>query len=76
MGNYQSIQKANFEDIQYILQKNKGTILLNTLHVNNQSCLIPNTLPLHSEESVINEMLNTNKNGHIVIYGKIDEITC
>ena len=70
MGNYQSIQKANFEDIQYILQKNKGTILLNTLHVNNQSCLIPNTLPLHSEESVINEMLNTNKNGHIVIYGK------
>ena len=70
MGNYQSIQKVNFEDIQYVMQNNRDTILLNTLHINIQSCLLPNTLPIHTEETVINELLNSNKKPKIIIYGK------
>lgn len=70
MGNYQSIQKVNFEDIQYVMQNKRDTILLNTLHANKQGCLLPNTLPIHSEETVINELLSSNKKTQLIIYGE------
>jgi hypothetical protein len=71
MGNNQTIQKVNFEDIQYILKNSENYLLINTLNVNEQDCLIPYTIIALHEESKINQLIkNGNKNIKIVIYGK------
>jgi len=71
MGNSQSMQKVNFEDIQYTIKNPETNILINTLNDNEQDCLIINTIKASNEESIINQLL---KNGHksikIIIYGK------
>lgn len=71
MGNQSSsIHQLNFEDIQEAI-KNKGKyVVINTLSTNNQSCLLPNTIDLREEESIINKLLSTNKEKFIIIYGK------
>ncbi len=71
MGNQSSsIHQLNFEDIQEAI-KNKGKyVVINTLSSNNQSCLLPNTIDLREEESIINKLLSTNKEKFIIIYGK------
>ena len=71
MGNSQSIQKVNFEDIQYVLKNNETHLLINTLTDSDQSCLIPNTISPKKEEDLINKFLkNGKKNINIVVYGK------
>lgn len=71
MGNSQSIQKVNFEDIQYSIKNNENHILINTLNENEQDCLILNTMKASQEESTINQLIkNGNKNIKIIIYGK------
>jgi hypothetical protein len=71
MGNTLSIKKINFEDMQKIVIKNPVEyLIINTLPVNNQNCLICNTILAENEESIINKYLNENKNISIVIYGK------
>ena len=70
MGNSQSIQKINFEDVQYILKNPESHILMNTLSENEQHCLIPNTINANQEEIIINKFLKSGiKNIKIVIYG-------
>jgi len=69
MGNQNSIQRMNFEDIQYILKNKDAYCLINTLPINKQECLIPNTLSIDKEESLINHLLNSDLEHHIVIYG-------
>ena len=69
MGNKVSIRKIGFEDIQYVLKHKKGHyILINTLNMMEQTCLIPDTISVKNEESIINKHLN--KSIHIIIYGK------
>jgi len=69
MGNKVSIRKVGFEDVQYAIQhKKKHYILINTLNIGDQSCLIPGTIDAGSEEATINK--NLNKGKHIIIYGK------
>ncbi len=73
MGNKQTIQKVNFEDIQNILlNANKNVLLINTLEntPETQSCILPNTIHFSQEEEVINECLQKAKNIALVIYGK------
>ena len=77
MGNKQSIQKVNFEDIQNILshkqsQSEKNIILINTLENTSdaQSCILPTTVPFSEEEKVINHFLNNAKDVAVVIYGR------
>ena len=70
MGNQQSIQKLNFEDIQQIIKIPDNYILINTLDTDLQECLIPNTINVINEEAVINELLANNKSKNIIIYGK------
>ena len=71
MGNNQSINKINFEDIQYVLKNSESHILINTLNEKEQDCLLPNTINIHHEEDLINKLLkNGNKNVKIIIYGK------
>jgi|TARA_B110000967_G_C18876721_1_gene558726 rhodanese-related sulfurtransferase len=71
MGNQSSsVNQLNFEDIQEAI-KNKGKyMIINTLSSNNQSCLLPNTIDLREEESIINKLLSNNKEKFIIIYGK------
>ena len=58
MGNVQSPKKVNYEDIQLIISKKKQNILLiNTLELKEQECLIPNTVSVHQEEKIINTNL-------------------
>jgi hypothetical protein len=69
MGNTKSVQKVNFEDIQFLL-KNKKPILINTMEQNNQTCLIKGTIAVNEEEGIINNYMKKNINVTIVIYDK------
>ena len=70
MGNVQSPKKVNYEDMQLIISKKKpNLLLLNTLSLNEQECLIPNTVNAYQEEKIINSNLK-NSTLEIVIYGK------
>ena len=67
MGNEQScINKVNFEDIKKV-DKN-DYILINTLHANNQNCLIINTTPIDKEVDIVHKAIKDKK--IIIIYGK------
>ena len=72
MGNSKSINKANYEDIQYILDyKSDKFLLINTLGENEQQCIIPYTCTLDTETNIINELLKEGKtSAKIIIYGK------
>lgn len=71
MGNYQSIQKINFEDMQYIIKRTDTYLIINTLPENEQGCLITNSVLAQNEEATINKYLESSgtKIG-IIIYGK------
>ena len=70
MGNIASIKKINYEDMQEISKKKIECILINTLPIYNQECLIPTTINAHHEEQIINHFLYKNKKNRLVIYGK------
>jgi hypothetical protein len=70
MGNSQSIQKINFEDMQTAYKNPEIYLLMNTLPFSEQSCLILNTLTPQKEETLMNRYLNSNKNIRIIIYGR------
>ena len=69
MGNKQSINKINFEDMQYIQKNNKNSLIINTLPENEQSCLIKGTVDPVNEVKLINKMLGKH-DITIIIYGK------
>ena len=71
MGNAQSIQKINYEDVQYVIKKSENHILINTLNESEQECLIQNTVNIHKEVELINSLIkNGNKQVKILIYGR------
>jgi hypothetical protein len=67
-----TIQKIGFEDVKYAIQNNINHIIINTLPITEQQCLILNTIPIHIEEKLINEILNSYEpiQKKIIIYGK------
>jgi len=70
MGATISIPKANYEDIQNGIDNN-SIYLIHTFQINNDNCLIKNSLNAIEEEQIINQLLKTtDKSGHIIIYGK------
>jgi len=80
MGNPISIPKVNFEDVQMAVKAGNGIssqasssddfILINTLPIQFQNCLIKNTLPADIETEVVNGKMRNNYRTNIVIYGK------
>ena len=74
MGNSQSIQtiqKINYEDIQYVIKNAETHLLINTLGELEQECLITNTVNINKETDLINKFIKTgNKNVKIIIYGR------
>ena len=71
MGQQESnIRKCNFEDIQDIINNKRQYLLINTLEICEQNCLIKNTINVNDEIKIINEALKNNKYITIIIYGK------
>lgn len=68
MGNRSSVQKINFEDMQYAITDH-DTIIINTMKSELQDCLIYRTVSIHNEVELLNQLLNTNTGTRIVIYG-------
>jgi len=70
MGSIQSTKKVNFEDIQNIINGGRTDILLlNSLDLKEQKCLIPKTLDAYMEEEKINSVIRK-LDTKIIIYGK------
>tara|TARA_B100000424_G_scaffold270925_1_gene271719 strand:- start:521 stop:925 length:405 start_codon:yes stop_codon:yes gene_type:complete len=71
MGINQSINKVNFESVQNIINNtcNEKFVIISTLDINNQNCLIKNTLTPEREVELINSTLKYNKKINILIYG-------
>ena len=70
MGNTKSFNKVNFEDVQQVVER-KSALLISTLSINEQACLIKDTVPVQEEETIINKLLTcSNSTKPIVVYGK------
>ena len=67
-----SIEKIGFEDMQQICKYPQKYIIINTLPLHEQDCLIYNTLLFDKEETTINNLLQNYdlKSKHIIVYGK------
>ena len=73
MGQFFSLIKyVNFEDIQMICKNQKpSTIIINTLELNQQNCLIKTTIKAIQEEHIINQFIQQKQlSVYIIIYGK------
>jgi hypothetical protein len=68
MGNSQ-INNINYEDMLFAINNNLY-LIINTLPLDEQSCLIFNTIPAAKEEQIINKYIYENKSINIIIYGK------
>ena len=69
MGGQQSINKINYEDVQYAIKNNY--IIINTLAETEQELLISNTVNASKEVEIINALLKSSlKEKNIIIYGK------
>ena len=60
---------VSYEDVQNIINS-KRCILLNTLHTEEQTCLIQNTLSANEEVNCMNKIINNLNYDKIYIYGK------
>ena len=63
-------RNIGFEDMLYILKRREQYILINTLPINQQQCLIKQTLSMESEVSTLNDLLERQLfQTKIAIYG-------
>ena len=70
MGNTQSMKKINYEDMQTASKNPEIYLIINTLPISEQKCLIINTIIATDEEAIINKFIKENKSIRIIIYGK------
>ena len=71
MGNVQTINRINFEDMQQIIHRTNGIIVINTLSSHDQSCLIKSTTPASQEETLIDRCIERkNYRVRIIVYGR------
>jgi hypothetical protein len=62
-------KNINFEDMQTVINNNYDTIIINTLDLTNQKCLIEGTIQIDHETKIVNEQLEKNKSIRIIVYG-------
>jgi len=65
-------KKLSFEDIQFVLVNKEQFMLINTLAIEDQGCLIPTTIEYMKEEEIINNCIKNYELSakKIVIYGR------
>ena len=71
MGNINSvtkINKFNFDDMRDSIRDQH--IIINTLPIDQQTCLITGTTPVDNEVKILNKFLSTQKDKTIIIYGR------
>jgi len=66
------IKYINFEGVQISVKNPANYLIINTMLINEQKCLIRNTVSYDQEENLINDMLTKGISKKIVIYGKND----
>lgn len=64
------MKKINYEDMQNVVKNSEIYLIINTLPLTEQQCLIINTSLPAEEEAIINKYLKENKGIRIIIYGK------
>jgi hypothetical protein len=66
------LKKVTFEDVQTIIKNKERFLLINTLPLDQQNCLIYNTVNYDMEEKMINDLLGQYnfKDKSIIVYGK------
>jgi hypothetical protein len=66
------IKKIGFEDMKTACDDKNQYIIINTMDHDEQHCLIKNTINIHHEEKIINEIIDNYeiKKKKIIIYGK------
>jgi hypothetical protein len=70
MGVMYSMPSYNYHQLQDRIKKNGNEIILiNTLPLTRQECLIKGTLKAFIEVEFMNKLLKTNKSKEIIIYG-------
>ena len=62
-------KNINFEDMQSAINNNYDTIIINTLDIAKQKCLINGTIQIDHETKIVNEQLEKNKSIRIIVYG-------
>jgi rhodanese-related sulfurtransferase len=62
--------KISFRDVVFAIDNPTSFILINTLPLTQQHCLIKTTIPSSSEETIVNHYLISNKNINIIVYGR------
>lgn len=67
-----TIRKVSFEDVLFSIKYPEQFIIINTMPIYEQSCLIKSTIDCNKEEQIFNDLLNTYNlhSKHIIIYGK------
>lgn len=69
MGAQQSMNKINYEDVQYAIKNNY--IIINSLPENEQDVLILHTIPACNEVEIMNSLIKSSlKDKNIIVYGK------
>ena len=71
MGSALSCQNIHFEELSELINNNSNEIvIINTLPLSEQNCLIKNTLNANIEVNTINQLLKQDKTRKLIIYGK------
>lgn len=72
MGISTSILNATFEDVQHAIGSPDTYYLISTASLSTKTCLIKGTVPIETEETVINSLIDTPRKykANIIIYGK------
>ena len=55
--------------MQTVINNNYDTIIINTLDMSKQKCLIEGTIQIEHETKIVNEQLEKNKSIRIIVYG-------
>lgn len=69
MGAQQSIEKVNFEDVKLAVDDD-NYVLVNTLPISKQGCLISGSIHADDETLRLNKLLRENISTRIVVYGE------
>jgi hypothetical protein len=69
MGVMYSMPSYNYHQLQDRMKNHKDIVLINTLPLTRQDCLIKGTLKAFIEVEHMNKLLKVNKNKEIIIYG-------
>lgn len=68
MGNSFTVNKINFEKMQNFINTDDN-IIINTMNSDLQDCLIYKTVSIDRETTLLNNLINSDKDIKIIIYG-------